>query len=163
MRRLRLLGGGFAFAASAALVTVVFAQSPGKDAAPELPDLSPGEGWQEQQPSPVKGVQARAWSDLAAGCHLALFSLPVTDSVGTEPMRTSLVKAMAKARLTISDDASGDLRITGEGITGLAALELIESPSRSARLLACYWNEREPARCQSICQRVLQEQSKASL
>tara|TARA_R110002096_G_scaffold16898_15_gene58226 strand:- start:959 stop:1441 length:483 start_codon:yes stop_codon:yes gene_type:complete len=156
------LGVALSLGASAALATVVFAQVRGESVA-AMPDLNPGEGWQKLEPTAIKDGRSQAWSDPAAGCHLVAFELPVTDSVGVEPMRKQLGAVMAKANLAISDEASGNLRITGKGITGLAALSLIESPTRSAKLLACYWNEREPARCQSICQRVLQEQSKASL
>ncbi len=161
----RVVGGGLALLASAALATAVFAQANSDSKETKslvLPDLTPGEGWHEQEIRPAKGIQARAWSDPAAGCQLALFYLPVSDSVGPEPMRSSLQATMAKANLTVTDEPGDVLRITGAGITGLASLRLIELPTRSASLLACYWNEREPARCQSICQGVLQDQTKAT-
>mgnify|MGYP001819415378 CR=1 FL=1 len=81
----RRIGGGLALVAIAALATGVYsrtaASSEGSNAQ-TLPNLNPGEGWQEQETAPVKGLQARAWSDPAAGCHLALFEVPVSDSVG---------------------------------------------------------------------------------
>jgi len=158
----RVVVGGLALVASAAVATVVFAQSGDSEATSALPDLNPGEGWIEKDMAPAKGMQSRAWSDPAAGCHLAAFSVAVSDSVGAIPMRESMRAAMKKAQFTLSDDTNGSLRILGDGITGLAELKLVESPTRSGSLLACYWNEREPARCRSICQRILQDQTKAS-
>jgi hypothetical protein len=159
----RVVVGGLALVASAAVATVVFAQSGGSEQATSpLPDRNPGEGWIEKEIPAAKGMQARAWSDPAAGCHLATFSVAVSDSVGEIPIRASMQAAMKKAQFTVSDDTNGGLRILGEGIAGLAEVKLVESPTRSGSLLACYWNEREPARCRSICQRILQDQTKAS-
>lgn len=124
--------------------------------APALPDLLPGEGWHERSPNPPKPGHARAWSDAAAGCHLALFSLPASDNVGLEATRTSLDATLAQSGLTIGEHDDGWIRIGGDGLTGLASLRIVDSPVRSARLSACYWNEREPSRCQTMCEQILQ-------
>ncbi len=127
------------------------------DSAPSptmLPDLNPGEGWQERAPRAQEGVHARAWSDTAAGCHLGLFTLPIGDTVGEIPMRESIGIALSQAKLTVSTDTS-PMTIRGQGVTGFAQLEIAEKPERSASLLACYWNHREPTRCRSICEQAL--------
>ncbi len=145
------------------LVTAAYAKSTStRKASSALPDLNPGEGWEEQTALPPKGGEARAWSDLAAGCHLALFTLPASERVGEAPLRASLEATLAAEKMAISDDDSGFLRITGVALDGLASLSIGDTPVRSASLLACYWNEREPARCQALCLRALQNQNKAT-
>lgn len=119
-----------------------------------LPDLNPEEGWQERAPRAQEGVRARAWSDAAAGCHLVLFTLPISDTVGEVPMRESVRIALSQAKLAVSTDTS-PMTIRGQGVTGFAQLKIAEKPERSTSLLACYWNHREPTRCRSICEQAL--------
>lgn len=157
---------GITVAASLGLATVaaaVFAHD--KDtstgaAAVSLPDLNPGEGWQEHTAPANPGVAGRAWSDLADGCHLALFRLPITEAVGPEPLLKSLTAVLAKADLILTEGPDHFMALSGDGVTGIVDIPMTGDPARSASLLACYWNEREPARCQSVCQRTMQSRRK---
>lgn len=146
-----------------ALATGVYAQSRAQpNNASPLPDLNPGEGWREHTPEPPKGGKTRAWSDPAAGCHLAMFTLPASETVGQGPVRASFDATLAEAKMAVGQHESGFLRITGVDIDGLASLSILDKPERSASLLACYWNDREPARCQAQCLRALQNRTRAT-
>ena len=141
-----------------AMATGAIAQSKDEAAiSTSLPDLNPGEGWIERTPVPPKGGSARAWSDPAAGCHLILMTTPASKRVGEAPMRSSLETTLAEAKLAIHDDDSGLLKLAGVDIDGLASLEIVQTPERSASLLVCYWNEREPTRCEAQCRSALQD------
>ena len=154
---------GLVACASGALATGVYAKSnEGSKASSDLPDLHPGDGWQERSPFPPEGGQARAWSDPAAGCHLSMFTLPTSESAGEGPLRASLEKVLAQSDFVFSQDESGFLRVTGVDLDGLASLSIIDEPTRSASLVACYWNEREPTRCQALCLRALQNRNEAT-
>ncbi|MCP4449449.1 MAG: hypothetical protein GY811_29560 [Myxococcales bacterium] len=154
---------GLAMIASALVATGVGAQPTNTaPAMPKLSDLNPGEGWAEHGVIAPEGGQARAWSDPADGCHLALFALPAGENVGLAPMRASLKLALGAAKLATREDEDGILRITGAAVDGLVGLHLESKPNRSAQLLACYWNDREPARCEAICLRTLDAYNKDS-
>ncbi len=124
-----------------------------------LPDLNPGEGWQERSPRSQEGVRARAWSDPAAGCNLVLFTLPIRDTVSEVPLRESIRTTLSQTELTLSTDSS-PMTFSGKDVTGLAQLGITEKPERSTSLLACYWNDREPTRCRSLCEQSLQAHNK---
>ncbi len=156
-----LLVASAVLAAMLLLVRPTDAQAPAKRSV-TIADRHLGEGWTEQTTSPEAGVSARAWSDLADGCHVVEFALNVPETAGLSPMRATLNAELAKVGLSLTESPDGPSQLNGPGITGLAELQLHTTPQRSAQLLACYWNEREPARCQAICKRTLTAQTKAT-
>lgn len=128
-----------------------------------LADLKPGEGWQELTIEPEEGIAARAWSDLADGCHLVSYRVAIPPTAEIDALTKSFAKTLGKADLTIADAQSADdgqwVSLAGEGLDGIANVFLSrQAPaqgSSTAGLQACYWNNREPDRCRAICQRVL--------
>lgn len=128
-------------------------ESPG---VPALPDLQPNSDWQEMPVAGNDGLEGRAWSDPAGGCHLALLSIPIPDSAADDTILESLGATLAKSdyRLTPSEANAepAHLLLEGFGVRGIATLEVPQGQGRRASLLACYWNGREPTYCRSLCQ-----------
>lgn len=127
----------------------------------ELPDLKPNQDWREVKVQVPTSVTARGWSDPAAGCHLALFSLPIPDSAGKDKIASSLSSVLAKSdyQLTKVEEGQSLTRFTldGFGVTGMATLDVPQGQGRTATLQACYWNNREPAHCQAMCESASQQ------
>lgn len=125
-------------------------------AASSLPDLQPHSDWQAIAVAEAKGVDARAWSDAAGGCHLALFSLSIPNSSASDKIFESLSATMATSdyQLTKSDEPMSPPRLDleGFGVRGIATLTVPEGQNRKANLLACYWNGREASYCRSLCE-----------
>jgi hypothetical protein len=139
------------------LVRAVHADDDGKSVSATLPELRPNQDWQVTDVPEVQGLQARAWSDAAAGCHLALFSLPVPDTSASENILESLSATMAKSDYELTS-SGGELDpprfgLAGFGVTGIVSLLLSGEQARKASVLACYWNAREPSYCRSLCVR----------
>jgi hypothetical protein len=127
--------------------------------APNLPDLKPSKDWREVEVQVPTSVTARAWSDPAAGCHLVLFALPIQDSAGRDKIASSLTSVLAKSdyQLTKQDGKAQDrFSLEGFGVQGLATLDIPQGQGRTATLLACYWNNREPAHCSAMCDEAMQ-------
>ncbi len=120
-----------------------------------IADRSVPEGWQEGTVSPEAGVVARTWSDPADGCHLVDFAVPAPETAGLGPLKQTLDAELAKEGLALTETQNGSWRLTGPGVTGIATIGMQVAPVRSATLTTCYWNEREPARCQAACQDAL--------
>lgn len=142
--------------AGSAFVRAVHADDDTSDVSTTLPTLRPNQDWLVIDLPQDKGVNALAWSDPAAGCHLALFSIPVPKTSASEKILESLSATMAKSdyELTSSEGELSPPRLglEGFGVTGIVSLLIAEQPTQSANLLACYWNEREPSYCRSICE-----------
>jgi hypothetical protein len=122
-----------------------------------LPDLRPSADWQViEMPEDKNGARARAWSDPAGGCHLALFSLPIPESAAEDKILESMSAALASKDYQLvaieNDDKPKRLTLSGFGVTGLATLRVPDGQVRKATLLACFWNEREPLYCRSQCE-----------
>ena len=121
-----------------------------------LPDLQPNPDWQRVELSGADGLEGRAWSDPAGGCHLALFSLPVPDTASDDKIFESLSTTLAKSDYLLSksetDTQPPQLLLTGFGVEGIATLDVPKGQDRRASLLACYWNRREPSYCRSLCE-----------
>ena len=136
-----------------------------------LPDLRPNDDWQELSPAPPKGMQARGWSDPAAGCHLLMLRLPIPDTASAEKIIASLsATLLAKSDLKLlpadigssgaPDAATGKAsrrRLEGAGVEGVASLVVASAQARQDTLLSCYWNQREPSHCSALCDKALQE------
>jgi len=142
--------------AGSAFVRAVHADDDSEPVSASLPNLRPNQDWQVIDLPQDKGVNALAWSDPAAGCHLALFAIPVLDSSASEKILESLSATMAKSDYVLTS-SEGELTpprlgLEGFGVTGIVSLLIAEQPTRNASLLACYWNEREPSYCRSICE-----------
>lgn len=165
-----LLALGFSGLLAAALGAIFFARAVhaqdegGSEPTPkpranssELPDLQPNQDWQSVAVASEAGLQGRAWSDPAAGCHLAVFSLPIPDTSASDKIFESLALTLAKSDYKLSkterDLQPPQLILEGFGVRGIASLLVPEGTGRNASLLACYWNGREPTYCRSICQR----------
>jgi hypothetical protein len=148
-----LVAGGLG---GAALTRAVHAQKESKPAAAALPDLQPNSDWQPINVATEKRVEARAWSDAAAGCHLALFALSIPNSSASDKIFESLNATMATSdyQLTKSEVEMNPPRLDleGFGVTGIATLTVAEGQDREAHLLACYWNGREASYCRALCE-----------
>jgi hypothetical protein len=139
-----------------AFVRAVHADDDTESASASLPNLRPNRDSQVIDLPQDKGVNALAWSDPAAGCHLALFAIPVRETSASEKILESLSATRAKSDYALTS-SEGELTpprlgLEGFGVTGIVSLLIAEQPTRSASLLACYWNEREPSYCRSICE-----------
>lgn len=140
--------------------TLVLAQEESSAKPTELPDLKPSKDWRALEIAVPKGMQMRAWSDAAAGCHLALFSIPIPDRAAEDKIVESLSATLAKSDYHLAK-LEGDQRPTrfeleGFGVTGLASLHLPEGQGRTATMLACYGNDREPQHCRAMCEAATQ-------
>ncbi len=138
------------------LIGAVHAEEDTPSKSTKLPDLRPNQDWQVIEVPENKDVGARAWSDAAAGCHLAVFSLPVPAAASSDKIIESLRATMAKSDYELTN-SEGELSpprlgLTGFGVTGIASLLIAGESNRSAQVLACYWNEREPSYCRSLCE-----------
>ncbi len=152
--------------ALASVAAAFFATSPSVHAQKEpsaetsaktpLPNLQPNKDWLAHALASEKGVHSRAWSDPAAGCHLALFGLPLPPSAASDKILESLSSTLATSdyQLSASDLPLKPTRLDleGFGVTGLATLFIPTGKIREARLLACYWSAREPSYCRSLCE-----------
>ena len=152
---LRMLGLSLGLLGALAVAQAVFAQKESSAAHATLPDLKPSKDWRALEITASQGMAARAWSDAAAGCHLALFAVPIPDTAGRGKIIESLSATLAKSdyQLTETEDAQERTRLVleGFGVTGFATLHVPAGEMRQATLLACYWNDREPAHCKLMC------------
>lgn len=128
-----------------------------------LADLAPGEGWQELQVDSQEGLQARAWSDPAAGSHVLSLLLTIPATAKMDPLAASFAKTLTSSGLAMTDlQGEGDRRrltLAGDNLTGIGDLQLHrQAPTAGpswATLLTCYWNDREPEMSRASCLRIL--------
>lgn len=128
-----------------------------------LADLAPGEGWQELQVPSQEGLEARAWSDPAAGSHVLSLLLTIPATAKIDPLAASFAKTLKAKNLVMSDlQGQGDRRrlaLAGDNLTGIGDLQLHrQAPTTGpswATLTTCYWNDREPEMSRASCMRIL--------
>ena len=113
---------------------------------------SPGEGWQEIELDLGENLQGRAFSDLAAGCHAAHFSVPASESAELSSLQSSFSQGLGTKGLSVQGvPTSSRMALEGEGVEGWAELWL---EAERASILSCYWSEREPTYCSDQCAKV---------
>lgn len=124
-----------------------------------LPELATaaGEAAKEAQIT-VDGVEA--WGEPARGCYAAWFALKATPGTPghiAERLTTSMTADVPS--LTVADVVQPDPKAVESGVL---ALGFTRVPYRgrvrasivktgAITLLACYWNDREPAACEAAC------------
>jgi hypothetical protein len=130
-----------------------------------LPDLRPNSDWNEIAVQIPQAMQARAWSDPSAGCHLAVFRLPISSSVNQDKVLLALSKTLSGGQIHIKPTEGSFLSITSPQVSGIASLnvshtqEQVNESSQAktgfAELQTCYWSDREPQHCERMCESIM--------
>ena len=101
---------------------------------------------------------ASAFGDPALGCFALVqaVSVPAAD-FEIQPATDRIIRDLGAAGLAIGPGATAsDVSFAGLGVEGrLRIAAAAEGPRVALRSVACFYNDREPARCRTTCQTML--------
>jgi hypothetical protein len=130
---------------------------------PEL--VSAATGASKQASIHVDGIEA--WGEPARGCYATWLS--VTGERGTpdalaDLMLANLSATPALAGITVTDVVKPTVKTADSGVLSLAFTRAAYHGRVRAQIaktgayavLACFWNEREPAACEAACSQLLE-------
>ncbi len=108
-------------------------------------------------------VAVQAFGDAATGCYSATFRIPIPTNAGLEKLSQGVVGGLRAKFFEVRNIVKNDpeysgatsLTIGSETLTGIATLSIHGSVPRQAELLACYWNQRNPLHCETLCTEAL--------
>ena len=113
-------------------------------------------------------VTVQAFGDTATGCYSATFRVPIPTNAGIEKLSQGVVGGLRAKFFEVRDIVKANpvyggatsFAIGSEKLTGIATLSIDGSSPRQAKLLACYWNQRNPLHCKTLCNEALQTNAK---
>lgn len=106
-------------------------------------------------------MSRRTWSDPAAGCHAAILARAAGQDAVVEKAMPAMQDTLLKAGLRVwgleNKNEQAHFQIEGDAVAGIGRLSFSGNATRVATLRACYWNEREPKRCQALCNKAMKQ------
>ncbi len=108
-------------------------------------------------------VAIQAFGDAATGCYSATLRIPIPTNAGIEKLSQGVVGGLRAKFFEVRNIVQNNPEYSGatsfaigsEKLTGIATLSILASAPRHAELLACYWNQRNPLHCETLCNEAL--------
>ncbi len=109
-----------------------------------------------------EGLAGKAFAIPSDGCFSVVFEVPMPPNPHITKITQSMQSSMAADKLTLREatkpedtfGSASSFHLNAEQVTGFLTLQ-IDSTQKQARAAACYWTQRSPERCESLCRAAL--------